>query len=259
MTGTPVPLLEKSMVLGGGAANFIFSDEGTLAYISSATPGNRQLAWVDREGNASPSLPIPQRGLKNPRLSPGGSRAAFTITNDALEDIWVYEPERDILTPFTQGGGNSLPAWSPDEHWIVFASTRSGDSDIYRRPADFSGEVEPLLVTEHAQHPLSFSADGKTLLYVESHPANGSDIWALPFDGEGSPRALLQTSSSETAATLSPDGRWMAYVTDESGRDEVYVQPYPGPGRRWQISNAGGGGPIPSGRGTEESYSTRQG
>lgn len=139
---------------------------------------------------------------------------------------------------------------------MTFSSNRSGNWDIYEATADGSDEVQPLLEDkEHAQWPGSWSPDGKVLVFIQLSPSTGNDIWLLPR--EGKPIPFVTTPSSERAPDFSPDGRFIVYVSDETGRDEVYVQPYPGPGGKELISTDGGDEPVWSADGRELFY--RQG
>ncbi len=123
-------------------------------------------------------------------------------------------------------------------------------------PADGSGPAELLLASEYDLDPLCWSSDGKLLVYTQSEPAAQDDIWMLPVDGEGTPRRLVETQFREAGAALSPDDRWLAYTSNETGRDEVYVQAFPDPGRKWLISTGGGYTPVwgPDGEALELFY-----
>ena len=132
----------------------------------------------------------------------------------------------------------------------MFASSRDGGWSLYWRAADGNGETTRLLAGEYELWPHSFSPNGKALAYWEIHPENGRDIWILPFEGDQTPTPFLVTPYNERAPVFSPDGRWITYVSDESGRDEVYVRPFPGPGGQTTVSLAGGVEPTwaPDGR-----------
>lgn len=121
---------------------------------------------------------------------------------------------------------------------------------MFWKPADGSGAEEQLTKSEYQPVPASWSPDGKVLAFTEFHPDTGWDIWLLPIGSDRKPRPFLQTASNELMPMFSPDGHWLAYISDETGRTEVFVRPFPGPGGKWQISTEGGKEPVwaPSGR-----------
>jgi Tol biopolymer transport system component len=148
--------------------------------------------------------------------------------------------------------GHSLgPVWSPDGRQVTYSS----NLDIFWRPADASGPASRLLTREGSQYPTSWTGDGQLLLFDDGAVAapNSSDIWVLPTSG--TPRPLIATPHEERAARVSPDGRWVSYHSDESGRLEVYVRPFPHVnGGKWLVSTAGGRRPVWSRSGTELFY-----
>jgi Tol biopolymer transport system component len=202
-----------------------------------------RLAWVDRQGKEQP-IAAPAHGYTFPRISPDGRRIAVAIAETAT-DVWIYDLERDALSRATFGGtSNANPAWSPDGRRFSFNSNRAGLAlNLFWQPADGSGTAERLTTSQSTQVPGSFSPDGQTIAFMEVNSETGPDIWTLGL-GDRKARPFLKTPASETAPRFSPDGRWMAYTSDESGRWEVYVQPYPGPGGKWQISTDGGAEPV---------------
>jgi len=242
--------------LDTGAAQFSVSASGALVYATGGAAGDaeRRLVWVDRAGLAQP-LSAPPRAYFAPRLSPDGQRVVV-YTRGTGSDVWTFDITRGTLTRLTTEGRNGWGLWTPDGKRVVFQSG-PGVGNLFWKPADGSGAAERLTTSEYTQVPASWSPDGQTLAFVESHPvaATGSDIWALPLAGDRRPRPLLQTKFNETYPEFSPDGRWLAYVSNESGRDEVYVQPYPGPGPRQQVSVDGGEAPAWSRDGRELFYS----
>ena len=158
------------------------------------------------------------------------------------------------MTRFTfEGTPNSYPVWTPDGKRIAFKSTKEGPENIFWQLADGSGGLERLTTSEYLQAPNSWSPDGQLLAFVEIDPATGYGHWVLRMsDRKAQP--FLRTPFNEGAPRFSPDGRWLAYVSDESGRYEVYVQPYPGPGGKWQISTDGGTEPAWNRNGRELFY-----
>ncbi len=142
--------------------------------------------------------------------------------------------------------------WTPDGRRLTFASTREGTSNLYWQPVDGSGPTERLTTSEHWQIPLSWSPDGKTLLFREE--PKGADVWILQVDGDRKPRLFLQESFNEWQAAVSPNGRWLAYSSDESGRQEIYARPFAASGSRWTISADGGSDPVWARNGSELYY-----
>ena len=245
-TGRAVPVLDdvlRSYLTG--VPQYAISATGSLAYVpggvfQTAAPG--RLTWVTRNGTEQP-ISAEMRTYESPRLSPDGRRLAITIVaNDS--QIWIQDLSRDTQTKFTfEGNSNRRPVWTPDGKRIAFYSNKDGPVNVYWQMADGSGGLERLTTSENLNAPMSFSPDGKLLAYHEAHPVTSNDIWILNLaDRKAQP--FLQTRFNEVGERLSPDGRWLAYRSNESGRDEIYVQPYPGPGGKWQISTEGGSEPI---------------
>jgi eukaryotic-like serine/threonine-protein kinase len=158
------------------------------------------------------------------------------------------------LTRLTfEGSANVVPVWTPDGKRIAFASNKEGTLKIFWQLADGNGGRERLTTSQDPQLPGSWSADGQLLTFTETSPATGNDIWVLRMsDHKAQP--FLQTPFNEGAPRFSPNGRWLAYVSDESGRFEIYVQPYPGPGGKWLISTEGGTEPVWNRNGRELFY-----
>jgi serine/threonine-protein kinase len=154
-------------------------------------------------------------------------------------------------------GADVAGAWSPDGERLAFSSSRGGLHDVFWKRADGTGEAERLTESSNPQFPHAWSPDGKVLVFNELDLETNADIWVLPFEGEREPRPLIKTPFNERFPCFSPDGRWLAYQHDESGRLEIYVQPYPGPGGPYQISTDGGYHPLWGPDGTELFY--RQG
>jgi len=170
----------------------------------------------------------------------------------------VYDTERDTLTRLTfEGVQNDSPAWSPDGSRIVVRSNRAGTGSIFWQMADGSGGVERLSTgIQVADTPGSFSPDGQFVAFFRTDPKTARDIWVLSLkDQTRSP--FLVTPATEGAPRFSPDGHFIAYVSDESGRPEIYVQPFPGPGGKWQISTEGGIEPVWNRNGRELFYRNR--
>ena len=250
VTGSAVPVVEGVLQSPtNGAAQYGFSATGSLVYASGGFQASqRRLVWVDRKG-AEQALPASARAYRYPRLSPDGRRVAVMI-EESESQIWLFDLARETLTRLTfQGSLNLLGAWTPDGKRIAFQSNREGPSNIFWQLGDGSGGLERLTTSDYNQTPNSWSTDGQLLAFIEVNPSTGYDIWVLRM-GDRKTLPFLRTPFNESAPRFSPDGRWLAYVSDESGRNEIYVQPYPGPGGKWQISTEGGTEPVwnPNGR-----------
>jgi eukaryotic-like serine/threonine-protein kinase len=197
-------------------------------------------------------LAVPAHNYFGPRLSPDGRRVGVTIVTQDSQ-IWLYDLSRETLTRFTFGDSNELSIWTPDAKRIAFASRKEGPLNSFWQLADGSGGLERLNTSENIQAPMSWSPDGQLLAFTEVNPTTGYDIWVLNMK-DRKPQPLLRTPLNESAPSFSPDGHWLAYNSDESGRYEVYVQPYPGPGGRYEISTEGGTEPVWNRNGHELFY-----
>jgi serine/threonine-protein kinase len=256
VTGPPVPILESVIVWPGGGTNFVLSRNGTLAYLAGASGGGvpTTLVWVDRQGKEE-TLPEPPRTYFVPRISPDGSKLALNIIENSNVDVWVYDLKRSTLSRLTFDplADELTPVWSPDGSRIAFSV--EDQRKIMLIPADGSSPAEAIASTEFNTRLSSWSPDGKTLFVTEESSTN-DDIKALDLEGEGKLEKFLATETEhfEDQPVISPGGRWVAYISNESGNREVFVQAFPGPGGKWQISSEGGTAPLWSRDGRELFY-----
>jgi len=253
-TGSAVPVVDNVLQAPTyGSAEYSFSDSGSLVYV----PGNVQvvpsrLVWVNRSGGEQP-LSAPPRAYMLPKLSPDGRRVAVVIAEQEPQ-IWLYDLPRETLSRFTfEGDANNGPLWTPDGRRIVFNSNKEGQKNIFWQLADGSGGLERLTTSKYIHVPGSWSPDGQLLAFAEVNSTTGFDIWVLRM-GDRKAQLFLRTPFNEQAPQFSLDGRWLAYYSNESGRSEIYVQPYPGPGGKWQISTEGGKDPLWNRNGRELFY-----
>jgi dipeptidyl aminopeptidase/acylaminoacyl peptidase len=243
------------------AGQFTASDTGALVYLTggAVAAADRSLAWVDRHGT-SLSLPAPPRSYSGPRLSPDGQRVGVNTLGPL--QVWSVDIARGALSPVTVDGQSDHGVFAPDGKRIVFRSRAAGtEGNLYWKAADGSGAVERLTDGGRSQTPSSWSPDGTTLAFMDEGESKGFfqfDIWLLSI-ADRKTRALIHTAANEMTPEFSPDGRWLAYVSNESRRNEVYVQPYPGPGERHLISTNGGEQPAWSANGQELFYVQRGG
>ena len=155
--------------------------------------------------------------------------------------MWVLDIERGTRTRLTSEGLNRFfPVWSPDGSQLAFADGAGVTNRVLLVSADGSGEPETLLDRNERQFPTSWVANGNVMSLHTEYPDTARDLYVLSLDGDLTPKAFLATPSQERGPSFSPDGEWIAYVSDESGQDEVYVRPYPGPGGQVIISTGGG-------------------
>jgi Tol biopolymer transport system component len=243
------------------SAGYALSDNGTLAYLQG-DPGRHEqrVLWVNRSGQTE-ALPLPPaRDYDTVALSPKGDRAVIAI-NDGRETLWIYEFSRNTLTPFvTPDGSSQAPLWTPDGSHVIYRGTRAGRRNLYWKRADGMGGEEPLTSDEGVlQTPESVSPDGQWLVFAETGGSGGSDVLALPLaePRAGTARAarpLVRTAAQDTYGRVSPDGHWLAYASDQSGRSEIYVLPFPVPGPSQQVSTGGATEPLWSPGGHELFY-----
>jgi len=226
-----------------GAGQFSFSNTGSLLYIEGGIypEPKYSLVWFDRKGSSQP-LTKEKGDYYAPRISPDGQRVAY-YTVGSERNIWVYDISRNTSSILTFEGQASRVIWTPDGKKLTFGYAKFGPENIYMQPLDGSGPMERLTTSEYSQRPQSWSPDGKYLAFVEYHPLEGTNIWILQME-DRQLLPFLKTEFSESCAEFSPDGKWLAYFSNESGRDEVYVRPFPGSGGKIIISTNGGSGPI---------------
>jgi serine/threonine-protein kinase len=258
--GSPVTAVRNvTWNSGQGAAQYSFSASGLLAYVrGGAQVPKFPAVWVDRNGTTSPLINEPGT-YGNPRLSPDGRQLALTVLRDGNWDIWVYDLARGVSTRLTfKDSVDSEQIWSPDGREIVYSERGSGGADnLFRKRADGSGAEEQLTRTDVAMWANSWSSDGRYL--IGTMGGGKFDIAMLPLGGDGKPQPFLKSDFNEVDAAFSPDGRWVAYVSDQSGRAEIYVVPFPTGSGRWQVSDSGGGYPRWSRNGKELFYRVQDG
>jgi serine/threonine protein kinase/Tol biopolymer transport system component len=238
--GEPAPVAEKIGTDSVGLARFSVSRNGVLAY-RTGDSGDR-LLWLDRGGKELETAGgIGEYG--NPAFSRKGDRLAFGLSDarSGKDDIWVRDLARGVNSRFTFGAGNNIsPVWSPDGSRIVFASDRDGSFSLFEKPSSGQGE-EKLLVKSDGGRIIAcdWSTDGRYIAY-SVRGKEGWDSFVLPTFGDRKAIPVARSTFNEFSPIFSPDGRYIAYTSNESGRNEIYVQTFPDAGGKWQVSTAGG-------------------
>ncbi len=254
LVGDSVEVLEDlQFSRADGYGSFTLSEHGELAFQPSATASPRsELVWFNRAGQRL-ELPVVPGNVAEPSIAPDGKRVAVMLWEDMTSDLWLVDVERGATSRLTRDPAvDTSPVWSPDGHTIVFSSNRNGPADLYQTTP--GGDERALLQSSGVKHVTDWSLDGRLIVYANTEQRRDRDLWTLVAGNEGKPALFLQTRFEETLGRLSPNGRWMAYVSNDSGRDEVYVRPFPPSAGIWQISTAGGTEPRWRRNGTELYY-----
>jgi eukaryotic-like serine/threonine-protein kinase len=250
VVGQPVPIVANIMQainaydtrLNTAAGHFSISDSGWLVYAEGGINPDPEtsLVWVDQKGDAQPIIPF-RAAFFSPRFSPDGQQIAFT-TIGRERQVWVYDLNRGTTSRLTGEGKVSFVTWTPNGKRVVFDWNKSGQPNLCWQSANGSTGMERLTASDQVQIPGSWSPDGTTLAFVEGSDIN-LDIFLLDLQSRRI-TPYLNSRANEGWPEFSPDGRWMAYQSNESGRYEVYVRPFPGPGGKWLISQEGGREPL---------------
>jgi Tol biopolymer transport system component len=248
-TGEAKPIAERipTYTYPTRLAGFTVSQEGLLLYHPAFNGNARmQLTWVNRDGKPIATVGEPVGDVADIELSPDNKSLIGGIPageSSSVRDLWIWDLIRGLKQRFTFEGDNRFPIWSPDGSSIIWSSAKPKVS-LMRRPSNLSAPPQEVFSGPVNYNATSWAPDQKSLLITGSGNSKaGADILVHPLDGSGpaQPRPFLQTEANEGSARFSPDGKWVAYQSDESGRGEVYVLPYPGPGGKQQISSGGGG------------------
>jgi dipeptidyl aminopeptidase/acylaminoacyl peptidase len=264
LSGEPARVADEvSFVSSNGWADFAVTAGGVLAYFQNSAGGTSntdnvflvQLAWADQAGRVL-ETPGPAGIYRGFELSPDGKRIAAHRHAPAGGDIVIIEPRGSTTSlTFDATRHNSSPVWSPNGDRIAYASLARGKWGIYQNLSSGSGTEELLYESELPKAPMSWSPDGKRIVFWTNDPKNGGDLWVLTLDDKKA-APLISTPFRETHGQISPDGKWIAYASNSTGRSEIYVQPFPTGSGRYQISFHGGDWPRWRGDGKELFYHT---
>ena len=247
--------------MSGGAADFDVSDNGRLVYVPALAAAGQtsRLVVAGRDGSETTLADI--EGLAYyPRFSPDGTRVAYAVAQavgpigDA--DLWVLDVERGTRTRLTSGGSNRrfYPIWSPDGARLAYSESAGNPNRVMVTAADGGGEPETLLDNDDRRFPMSWARDGSALALYRGGLVDSRDLEVLPLDGDSAPVPFLGTPAEERGVSFSPNAQWLAYVSNETGQDDIYVRPYPGPGGQISLSRGGGQEAVWGPDGTELFY-----
>ena len=255
LSGNPFPVAEQMATNGGPSPPALtVSAAGPVAYRTGPSAEVRQFVWFDRSGTEMGKVGGPGGWFMGPSLSPDGRRVAL-FEAGANVDVWLLDVGRGGLSRFTSDPADDVwPVWSPDGKSIVFSSTRNNGLDLFRKPTGEAGNEQLLLITSSLTVANDWSRDGRFLLYTSFDRKALMSLWALSLDGERKPFKMVQSDFSTGWGQFSPDGKWIAYASIESGRWEIYVQSFPGPGPTSLVSTGGGVMPRWRGDGKELFY-----
>lgn len=247
-SGDPLPVAEQTGYDRSEAYSSYSTSAGVLAYDSWGLAVEDQLTWFDRAGKSLGA--VGEVGIHaRPQFSPDARRlvAVSEKSQTGFFDLWQHDLVRGVASRFTFDQSSRYGVWSPDGERITFASDRPEAAGLYCKTSNGAGKEVLLLQSGSPALPTDWSPDGRFLLYQWLQPKTDWDLWLLPVSGNSKPVPLLQTPAAEKNGAFSPDGRWIAYDSGESGRSEVYVQPFqdgtPPAGGKWQFSSAGGSNP----------------
>lgn len=243
LLGSPVPIAQRvatDPTIWRSA--FSVSAAGVVAH-RAITAARRQLVWVNRSGARIGTVgTIDENNQLSPSLSPDGSHVAVQRATESASHIWVFDKGRDVAIRLRDNpAAEGRPVWSPDGRSIAILGAFQGRQMVIETPlGSLAGNEKVLVSAGKSLTPLDWSADGRFLLFSKSEEKTGWDIWALPLAGNGKPFPVAQGPSNEELAQISHDGRWVAYQSNQSGRTEVYVQPFLSAGERLPVSSGGG-------------------
>jgi len=227
-----------------GAAAISASATQAIAFRLGAASRQRQFVWFDRSGAQLEVVATPDAGNPlNPALSPDGRVVALNRSTEGNVDIWLLDLARRVLSRFTSDPRPEIyPIWSPDGQRIVYAKpNRAGSGfNLYQRSIAGNGDDVPLLESPHNMIPEDWSVDGRFVSYITSDSAGRWDVYVLPLEDTGKPIQVTNTPSNEMGSQFSADGHWIAFESDASGRNEIYVQRFPGSGASTIVSTGGG-------------------
>jgi eukaryotic-like serine/threonine-protein kinase len=243
LSGEPFPVAEQVTYTAPiSYSHFSVSENGVMVSWS-ARVGTRQLIWFDRTGKEL-SRVGPPGDYNDVVLSPDEKTAALQNIQGGQSDIWLMDLVRGVPLRFTFNvAEDDDPTWSSDGNSVFFQSNRDGFVGLYQKVSTGAGNEQLLAQTDGVSEGIDCSGDGRFILFVRGGASSGADLWVVPLFGDQKPYPVLQGEFNETLGRFSPDSHWFAYTSNESGRNEVYVQNFPPAGGKWQVSTNGGAQP----------------
>jgi eukaryotic-like serine/threonine-protein kinase len=251
LVGDPVPIAEQVGNQNGVKGLFTVSANSILAFRAGARTGS-QLTWFDRQGKVMGTVGDIDM-MERPSISPDGRTVAIDRRDlqAGRYDIWLHDLVRGTASRLTSNSTNNrFPIWSPDGGHVAYYTPDLGGG-LHQKAASGVGQDEVLSQTLPRGRPMDWSRDGRYIIKGVSDPNTKLDIWVFPLFGDRKPFPYLHSEFNESNARLSPDGQWLAYASDETKRNEVYVQTFPNPTGKWQVSTTGGDLPVWSRDGKE--------
>src|SRR5215831_13524468 len=265
VTGEPTPLASNvARFVSALWSGVDVSPAGVLVYRSNGGAPDTELVTMDPSGQVVTSVAT-EDGVANLRFSPDGRKLAVSQANISgdVNSVWLYDLAHDLQSrlPLEPALLRLNLVWAPDASQLAFASSSTGNFNIYLKSVNSSSEEKPLNPSEEDERPQSWSPDGKYLVF-DRRPTSRlgiPEIQIYPFDGDHKPYSLLNAAYANSGGQVSPDGQWLAFVTSQTGRSEVYVSNFPKPTGKWQISSTGGQTPRWRRDGKELFYATLDG
>ena len=244
ISGSPFKVADGVFGVAGGQSLTLSASGAAFAFRAGDARFARQFVWIDRTGRDIAKVSEPLANPDGVSSSPDLSQLVFFERGPTSSDLWILDVRRGLVSMFTDDPDEDIfPFWSRDGEQIIYSAVRNGQLAVYQRPLA-TGNRELLIRPEPVETFVTdMSRDRRYLVYQRMDAKSGWDIWALPFGADAVPLSIVRSDADERTARLSPDGGWIAFVSNNSGLSEVYVQPFPGPGRRLQVSTKGGDQP----------------
>jgi serine/threonine-protein kinase len=247
-TGSAVVALTGVRQTSLNTAQIAFLQTGAMAYVPADGGGRRDtLVWVDRSGAEQPTT-VSGEAFSMPRLAPDVKRVAVAIGASAATltqgDLWIFDLTRETRSRLTFDGVSIFPLWEPAGRRLLLSSGQSGTYQLVMKTLDGTAPDTPMLSERGINYPLSWSPDGRFVATVTFDKNSANDIWVLTTGPAPEWQPFVQTRFREGAPTFSHDSRLIAYASDQSGRSEIYVRPFPGPGEAITVSTRGGDEPL---------------